>query len=250
MTATGHDAILLGPARRRPSAGSSARRGLAGGIQISASHNPPQYNGLKFFQRGGMVLGADQGRPCSIAGSAATSDGRAGTAWAGPAGSMIPIRATWQRARDRGSRGDPSARFKVVLDACHGAGGRLATPSPGALGLRGLVLGGARTGVTIIHPSRPRRISRNSRAIVPAIGAAIGFAQDPDADRLAIVDETGRYIGEELTLALAARRRLEQARGPVVINLSTSHDDRESWRRAGVARSTARPWARSTSSSG
>src|SRR5262249_41154680 len=59
-------------------------------------------------------------------------------------------------------------------------------------------------------------------AMVADIGASVGFAQDPDADRLAIVDETGRYIGEELTLALAAQRRLEQSRGPVVLNLSTS----------------------------
>jgi phosphomannomutase len=52
--------------------------------------------------------------------------------------------------------------------------------------------------------------------------AAVGFVQDPDADRLAIIDETGQYIGEELTLALAATRRLEQKQGALVINLSTS----------------------------
>ena len=58
--------------------------------------------------------------------------------------------------------------------------------------------------------------------MVPAAGAAVGFALDPDADRLAIVDEKGRYIGEELTLALAATRRLGQEKGPVILNLSTS----------------------------
>ena len=46
--------------------------------------------------------------------------------------------------------------------------------------------------------------------------------QDPDADRLAIINETGRYISEELTLALAALLRLRQAKGPIVLNLSTS----------------------------
>ncbi len=56
-----------------------------------------------------------------------------------------------------------------------------------------------------------------------ARGAAAGFAQDPDADRLAIVDDRGRYIGEECTLVIAARRLLDvRGGGPVVVNLSTS----------------------------
>jgi phosphomannomutase len=82
----------------------------------------------------------------------------------------------------------------------------------------------------------PEPTARNLRefaAIVPAVGAAVGFAQDPDADRLAIVDETGCYIGEELTLALAAERRLQQVTGPIVLNLSTSKVTEELGRRAG-----------------
>ena len=58
--------------------------------------------------------------------------------------------------------------------------------------------------------------------VVKMNGAAIGFALDPDADRLALIDENGRYIGEELTLALAVLQRLRHERGPVVINMSTS----------------------------
>jgi phosphomannomutase len=57
---------------------------------------------------------------------------------------------------------------------------------------------------------------------VRTVGADIGLALDPDADRLALVDETGRPIGEEYTLALSARHRLTQKRGPVATNLSTS----------------------------
>jgi phosphomannomutase len=57
---------------------------------------------------------------------------------------------------------------------------------------------------------------------VRAHGADVGFAQDPDADRLAIVDNAGRYIGEELTLALALDHVLPGRKGPVVVNGSTS----------------------------
>ena len=86
---------------------------------------------------------------------------------------------------------------------------------------------------TSTPPSRRKKTFESFAAIVPVVGAAVGFAQDPDADRLAIVNETGRYIGEELTLALAALRRLEQAKGPVVLNLSTSKVTEELARRFG-----------------
>ncbi len=73
------------------------------------------------------------------------------------------------------------------------------------------------------HAPEPTEANlREFAAVVPAVQGAVGFALDPDADRLAIVDENGRYIGEELTLALAATRRLGQDKGPVILNLSTS----------------------------
>ena len=76
-------------------------------------------------------------------------------------------------------------------------------------------------------------------------GANVGFVLDPDADRLAIIDEQGRYIGEELTLALAVLFRLRQDRGAVVINMSTSRvvEDiaRNLPRRAASRARTAKP---------
>jgi phosphomannomutase len=96
-----------------------------------------------------------------------------------------------------------------------------------ALGCELVVLGGIPDG-RYDHPPEPTEANlRRFSAVVPALGAAVGFAQDPDADRLAIVDEKGRYIGEELTLALAASHRLGQAVGPVVLNLSTSRTTEE-----------------------
>jgi phosphomannomutase len=223
VTATGHDALLLGPAAT-PTIGWLVRTsGWSGGIQISASHNPPQYNGLKFFQRRGMVLGAEQGRALldrwqrrDLGWAAWDALGTASRVEDPDSGHLARLLEIVDGGAIR------ARRYKVVLDACHGAGGRLATRLLDALGASSLVLGSVPDG-RYDHPPEPTATNlREFGAIVPAVGAAIGFAQDPDADRLAIVDETGRYIGEELTLALAAYRRLEQAAGPVVINLSTS----------------------------
>ena len=234
VTATGHDVLLAGPTAT-PTIGVLVRdHEAAGGIQISASHNPPTYNGLKFFQRAGMVLSQTQG--------AALLDRwqRRDFRW-----------ASWESLGRARRLDDPDrshlervlaivdvaairrSGFKVVLDACHGAGGRLGTALLQALGCRPIVLGGQPDG-RYDHPPEPTEANlKEFSAVVPAVGAAVGFAQDPDADRLAIVDETGRYIGEELTLALAASRRLEQAKGPVVLNLSTSRVTEELARASG-----------------
>ena len=189
----------------------------AGGIQISASHNPPDYNGLKFFQRGrhGVEPGAGDRLARSLAASRFSLGGwdSLGT---GPPARRSRSGAPDARALDRRRRGDPAAGI-------HGRARRLprcGRPARGrrllqALGCRAIVLGGQPDG-RYDHPPEPTEANlKEFAAIVPAIGAAVGFAQDPDADRLAIVDETGRYIGEELTLALAAcatARASERAR--------------------------------------
>ena len=223
VTATGRDALLAGPVAT-PTLGRLVRDlGAAGGIQISASHNPPKYNGLKFFQPGGMVLGPVEGRAILD-----RLEGRA-LAW-----------ASWDRLGKVRTLDEPdgqhlelvlatvdveairSRKFVVALDACHGSGGRLGEALLRALGCEAVVLGGIPDGRYDHTPEPTEANLRQFSKLVPALGAAVGFGQDPDADRLAIVDEAGRYIGEELTLALAASIRLEQEVGPVVLNLSTS----------------------------
>jgi phosphomannomutase len=234
IMACGHDVLWAGPAAT-PTLGVLVREhGCAGAIQISASHNPPDYNGLKFFQRAGMVSSAAQGKQLLDRWQ------RREFRW-----------ASWQSlgrlrrleepdsahlARVLGIVDVPAIRrrgFKVVLDACHGAGGRLAASLLRELGCQAVVLGGEPDGRYDHLPEPTEANLQEFSAIVPAVGAAVGFAQDPDADRLAIIDETGRYIGEELTLALAALRRLEQARGAVVLNLSTSRLTEDLARRYG-----------------
>jgi phosphomannomutase len=223
ITATGRDALLAGPVAT-PTLGRLVRDlSAAGGIQISASHNPPKYNGLKFFQPGGMVLGPIEGRAMldrleSRALNWASWDqlGKVRTLDEPDGRHLELVLATVDVEAIR------RRKFVVALDACHGSGGRLGEQLLRELGCEPVVLGGIPDG-RYDHPPEPTEANlRTFTAIVPALGAAVGFAQDPDADRLAIVDETGRYIGEELTLALAASHRLSQERGVVVLNMSTS----------------------------
>jgi phosphomannomutase len=221
--ATGHEVLFAGPTAT-PTIGWLVRDlEAAGGIQISASHNPAKYNGLKFFQRAGMVLSPSQGH--AMLDRWRKREFR----WASWDGlgrrRLIDDPDRGHLAAVLGIVDVPAIRtrdFKVVLDACHGAGGRMGRSLLEALGCRALVMGGQPDG-RYDHPPEPTEVNLQDFAtVVPAVGGAVGFALDPDADRLAIVDERGRYIGEELTLALAAARRLGQDKGPVILNLSTS----------------------------
>ncbi len=234
VTATGRDAWLAGPVATPTLGRLVVDLKAAGGIQISASHNPPQYNGLKFFQAGGMVLGPAEGRAVLD-----RLEARA-LGWASWAdlGRIRPLEEPDGRHLELVlATVDVGAirrrKFAVALDACHGSGGRLGEALLRVLGCEPVVLGGAPDG-RYDHPPEPTEANlRRFARLVPVLGAAVGFAQDPDADRLAIVDESGRYIGEELTLALAASHRLAQATGPVVLNLSTSRVTEDLAARAG-----------------
>ncbi len=195
----------------------------AGGLQITASHNPIEWNGLKPFAPHGGVFDAALGqrllaaleqppqyRSWSGLGSVETMDDGA-LVHLNRVKSLVDVEAI--RAR----------QFKVVLDVNHGSGAILGPRLLEALGCSVTVLGGTPDG-RFEHPAEPLKENLTDLAAkVRELGADVGFAEDPDADRLAIVDNTGRYIGEELTLALAVDHLLAcGARGPVVVNGSTS----------------------------
>jgi phosphomannomutase len=207
----------------------------AGGIQISASHNPVEYNGLKMFGPDGTVLGA--GAACGVVERFERGE-MSWSRWDG-VGRLREVPSPEERHLARvlslvDVDGIRRHALKVVLDSCHGAGGRM-----------GVELLRERLGCDVWHLGSvadgryehgPEPVEENLTAVgrvVSAVGADVGFVQDPDADRLAIIDASGRYIGEELTLALAVMRRLGQFRGPLAINLSTSRVSEELARRLG-----------------
>lgn len=223
LTAVGRDVIDVGIAAT-PTTGILVRsHRAAGGIQISASHNPPQYNGLKLFAAEGRVIPAGAGQkvieryetpaphwaPTERVGTVRPCPDSIGPHW-----ELLSRVADLDAIRRR--------KFNVLLDSNHGAGSLLARRLFDELACRPTIVGPQPDG-RFEHTPEPT--AENLRGILPLVreaGADIGFCQDPDADRLAVIDETGRYIGEEYTLAICVAHVLRHRAGPIVINCSTS----------------------------
>jgi len=220
-----------------PTCGLAVRRlGTAGGIQITASHNPAQWNGLKLFGPEGKVLTAAEGQKLK---DLFESGAFRRVSW-DKLGKVVPCgqAGDWHRDQVLGLLNVPAIkerRFGVFLDANGGAGGMLGRKLLEALGCQATLHACDMDG-RFLHEAEP--IAENLRDICPLVPrhwADIGFVLDPDADRLALIDETGHYIGEELTLALAVFMRLRQERGPIVLNMSTSRVNEDIARQFGCA---------------
>lgn len=208
----------------------------AGAMMITASHNPAEWNGLKLFGPDGRVLSAGEGKQIA---DRFTSGEFARTAWNElgyvedrPGGIEAHCERILQLVDVVRIR---AAELRCFVDANGGAGGPLARLLMKALQVNATIRGGNADGDFQHTPEPTEENLRTVAPLVPHHYAAVGFALDPDADRLAIIDETGRYIGEELTLALALRYRLEQERGPVVVNMSTSRVNEDVAARFGCA---------------
>ena len=132
------------------------------------------------------------------------------------------------------AKGIRARRFKVALDCVRGAG---ATVMPLLLERLGCEVVAINMEPDGRFPREPEPIPANLgelERLVKESGADIGLAVDPDVDRLALVADGGRAIGEDYTLALAARLVLRHRRGPLVTNLSTSLVVEDAAREAGV----------------
>lgn len=208
----------------------------AGGIQISASHNPPAYNGMKLFGADGRVLTADLGervvaryRSGEVEWVGHDRLGVATTCDDTTSKHLALVIANVDVDRIRGQR------FKVVLDSNHGAGSVLGRRLLEELDCQITLLGGDPDGQFEHTPEPTAENLADVRARIVEAGAAIGFCQDPDADRLAVIDEAGRYIGEEFTLVLCLDHVLSQTAGPVVTNCATSRMSEDIANQHGVA---------------
>jgi phosphomannomutase len=195
-----------------------------GGIAITASHNPAEWNALKFIGPDALFLSGARGRE------------------------LLDIYHQGEYRRVRGHEMRPveyrpnlvdlhlrtvvdavgplparHRRLRVALDACNGAGSLVTPRLIEALGAEVVTVHATPDG-SFPRPAEPTPEHLAALCdLVRSSGADVGFAQDMDADRLAIVSERGEPIGEELTLVLAATRVLASGPGTVVTNLSTTH---------------------------
>ncbi len=197
--------------------------GASGGIMISASHNPIEWNALKFFGPDGVYLDADEGRQLlDIYYQGDFLKAR----WDGLKSVSDYDGAPEEHVRLVLAAVDADAirarRFRVALDCCNGAGVEITQELLARLGCEIVTINCTPDGMFPHNPEPTFVNLRDICRLTRKAEAHVGFAQDPDADRLAVVAEDGSYIGEEMTLALAADHVLDERKGPVVINLSTS----------------------------
>ena len=202
-------------------------RRLAGALVLTASHNPSEYNGLKFIGPDGCFL--DGERAAALFELADQAEIPAELPERPIRGEVMPD-AVGRHILDILNLGciDVEAivrrRFRVVVDAVNGAASVALPALLEALGCEVIRLHTTPNGE---FPRGPEPVPENLGALAAAVtagGAKLGLATDPDADRLALVDETGRPIGEELTQVLAVDGYLRRtaSREPVTTNLSSS----------------------------
>jgi phosphomannomutase len=196
----------------------------AGGLMISASHNPIEWNALKFIGPTGLFLEASEGAQMR----ALVESGIPRASW-DHLGDIEPDDRAIARHIDRvlaipylDAEGIRARHFSVALDCVRGAGAAIMPALLERLGCRVTAINTETDGR---FPRPPEPVAENLgelERLVRDTGAAVGFAVDPDVDRLALVSDAGTAIGEDFTLALAAMLVLRHDRGPIVTNLSTS----------------------------
>src|SRR5436309_6667593 len=199
----------------------------AGGIILTASHNPIEWNALKFVGPDGIFLDSVAGtRVRELAAGGENSLPRAsynaiGGVEADPDAISRHLAAVLA-LRGVDVRGIRRRRLRVALDCVRGAGGAVMPELFERLGCRVAAINTETDG---LFPRPPEPVPENLKALGALVRrkkADIGIAVDPDVDRLAIVDEKGRAIGEDYTLAFAIRAVRPSGRQTVVCNLSTS----------------------------
>lgn len=194
-----------------------------GGICVTASHNPVEWNALKFFAEDGILLRPNQAAELTdlyhqgVFPRVSASE---------IAELLYDDTAIMRHCKAVLSHVDVDAirarHFRVVCDCCNGAA---SAATPMFLEMLGCDVVPINHDINLPFPHNPEPVPENLGQICEAVkkyGAEIGFVQDADADRLALVNEFGNPVGEEYTLALGILHLAGRSKKPVVVNISSS----------------------------
>ncbi|MHC1709103.1 MAG: phosphoglucosamine mutase [Methanomassiliicoccales archaeon] len=199
--------------------------GVKGGVMITASHNPPEFNGIKCVDHDGTEMPRKKEEVIErIYGDREFAT----PSWkdVGSITHLDGVGASYanaiRRSVDRFKIAE--AKLNVVLDCANGAG---AVTSPGlldSLGVRAITLNGNPQGTFPGHPSEPTPDNlKDLVAVVKATGADLGIAHDGDADRTIFVDDQGNYVYGDQSLSVVASHYVQENEGGIVVTpVSTS----------------------------
>jgi phosphomannomutase len=197
--------------------------GYEGGIQVTASHNPRQYNGMKIVRRGALPVGGDTGLEKLKQGAVE------GEPPAPRAPGSVTRRDVYAEFHDRVMQFiDPSALrpLRVVLDGANGMAGPMIEPLLNRLPIDAIPSNMNPDGTFPNHEPNPL-LEENRQFIIEQVrsqGADLGIAWDGDADRCFFIDDTGEFVPGDLITALIARSMLEKHPGATIV-----YDLRASW---------------------
>ncbi|HQQ00750.1 MAG TPA: phosphoglucosamine mutase [bacterium] len=223
LMAEGLDVVRLGPVPT-PTVGIMVRKlGATGAVNVTASHNPVEWNALKLYNEQGLFISPSQiNRLAELAQE--TDEHATGTTCGRSRDDHTAFETHSLRVHESIEGLSIVTRgYRVAVDGCRSVGGIFLPRLLRELGCEVIELDCEPDG-QFTRPLEPTPSALESLCDrVKSRKCAVGFAMDPDADRLSLVDEQGVAIGEEYTLALAVKHVLSRrGGGTAVVNLSSS----------------------------
>jgi phosphomannomutase len=216
LTAAGLDVVDIGLATTPMNYFAVGHFKAAGGVQVTASHNPARYNGLKFSRHEARPVSGDHGIALMEAKVKSGDLPRAGKPGTVTKGEIYD--AYREHILSFLEKGDGGKRFKVVVDTANGMG-TIYRPIIEAMGIELIPLYFELDGTFPNHEANPLK-EENLHDVMRAVkehGADLGVSFDGDADRSAFIDERGEAIGSDLITALIGGELLDHEPGKAVL---------------------------------